>query len=470
MNRNLAKVELPTFNLTDTKPLEVLLLACQSSDNYSVTAVDPRTGVSAWSYKGAELQNSCIGLFNPIGSDGRHFLVSIKERPLLHCIAFHCKDRFHQKVMLPGTPECLITSSDGIVLYVSIGSQIFVWLLATGELLASWEAHYQAVTGLVLTADDSILISTSKDGKLHVYLVSEIVNVDRVAAIRPLREWAAHSLAIKAVAVTSGGSPRIATVGRDHALLLHSISLDAPLLKVAAEHPLTACAIDPAETRIFIGAESGDIAQINLYEVGNRFEVLIQLGNKKDEKYPIFSGHEHEITQLAVNGDGTMLASSDTEGKYCIWDIQSRQCLKTSTMRGPISCVSFLPYFPSLHAQEIPAAASRPNLVLQRNTGVMKSVAITRTVEDPEHDRIKFSKLNDQLLERLLERAGSTRTTGSKEEATKNVEDGGNETLTAENESESETIQKLRQQVAKLRQENAKLFEFSFKSITSSDQ
>ena len=35
---------------------------------------------------------------------------------------------------------------------------------------------------------------------------------------------------------------------------------------------------------------------------------------------------------MSLNGDGCLLASGDKSGKYCIWDIRSRQCLKVEIL------------------------------------------------------------------------------------------------------------------------------------------
>jgi WD40 repeat protein len=47
---------------------------------------------------------------------------------------------------------------------VSCGFQV-----ATGSLLKKWRAHYRAVTCLVFTEDDSLLVSGSEDGSVRVW-------------------------------------------------------------------------------------------------------------------------------------------------------------------------------------------------------------------------------------------------------------------------------------------------------------
>lgn len=45
----------------------MLLVSSGSPDPHSTIIIDPRTGVSSWSYKGSELQGASTGLVEPLG-------------------------------------------------------------------------------------------------------------------------------------------------------------------------------------------------------------------------------------------------------------------------------------------------------------------------------------------------------------------------------------------------------------------
>ncbi|VDK64789.1 unnamed protein product [Cylicostephanus goldi] len=92
-----------------------------------------------------------------------------------------------------------------------------------------------------------------------------ILSQDRDRTVAPLRSWRAHTLSVKGLSVSCGSNPRVASCGLDHLALVHSVSLDDVLLKVSADRPLTACVLDAAESRLFLGSDTGNIAQINLY-------------------------------------------------------------------------------------------------------------------------------------------------------------------------------------------------------------
>eukprot|EP00268_Persea_americana_P036723 TRINITY_DN3624_c1_g1_i1.p1 TRINITY_DN3624_c1_g1~~TRINITY_DN3624_c1_g1_i1.p1 ORF type:complete len:226 (-),score=36.74 TRINITY_DN3624_c1_g1_i1:2581-3258(-) len=64
----------------------------------------------------------------------------------------------------------LVSNTDGTYL-IGGGSSgsIFLWEVASGTLLKKWNAHYRAVTCLVFSDDDSLLISGAEDGCVRVW-------------------------------------------------------------------------------------------------------------------------------------------------------------------------------------------------------------------------------------------------------------------------------------------------------------
>jgi WD40 repeat protein len=64
----------------------------------------------------------------------------------------------------------LACTSDGA--YLSGGGasgRIYFWEVASGRLLRVWPAHYKAVSCLVFSEDDSLLISGADDGLVNVW-------------------------------------------------------------------------------------------------------------------------------------------------------------------------------------------------------------------------------------------------------------------------------------------------------------
>lgn len=68
-------------------------------------------------------------------------------------------------------------------------------------MLASWNAHYRAVTSLSFTSDSTLLISGSDDAAVHVFLVSRLLDDTTSPYGKPYGSFSDHTLAITALAV-----------------------------------------------------------------------------------------------------------------------------------------------------------------------------------------------------------------------------------------------------------------------------
>ncbi|KAF1765560.1 hypothetical protein GCK72_005512 [Caenorhabditis remanei] len=384
----------------------MLLVSSGSPDPHSTIIIDPRTGVSSWSYKGSELQGASTGLVEPLGNHGESIVVTTKERPLVHVVSVNPKGRIHQKCVLPGPVSAICSDSSGRFVLMSIKRQLYCWLLSTGELLSVIDAHYQNITNIVISDDDSMVFTASKDGAVHGYLFTELVSSDRDHTVAPFRKWASHTLSIADLKITHGSNPRVLSAGADHIVCLHSISMDSIILKASADRPLTACAIDSAETRIFIGTEVGNIAQINLFQLGpEERDLLIQAGDEHNTKFRVLNGHSDEVSKLTINTDGTLLASGDVSGKYCIWEISSHQCLKVSTMRSTISTLRFIPYWDSISGGDL-NFKFRPVWDLRREPTKCDRLAI-EVSEEFNSDQKHWSNVIEETIDQMLLESGS---------------------------------------------------------------
>ncbi|KAL3998272.1 WD domain G-beta repeat family protein [Acanthocheilonema viteae] len=318
---------------------ECLLIASETSDPYATVVINPKTGVSCWSYKGNELQGDVTGSVEML--DSNRLIVVIKDKPLLHLLSMDNSKRFHIKSVLPKSVRHLAVTPDGSILFATVSNQIYVWIIATGELIAVINGHYRSISSLLLNCDGSLLVSGAEDGTVCVFIVAELMSVHpTLENAIPFRQWRPHSLSVSNIAVTRHSNARIISCSKDHTAALHSITANMCLLKISCDIALSACAVDPAECRLFLGAVDGSLVQLNLYTL-NKTEVSVVIGEETVGNLSQFKGHSAELAQLDVNHDGSLLASGDVCGVYMIWDISSRQCLKTSSLKGPICKLKF---------------------------------------------------------------------------------------------------------------------------------
>ncbi|VDK61860.1 unnamed protein product [Onchocerca ochengi] len=319
--------------------VESLLVASETSDPYATMLINPKTGVARWSYKGNELQGAVTGSVEMLGSN--RFIVVTKDRPLLHLLSMDYNKRLHVKNVLPTPVHHLTVTPDDRVLFAAVNNQIYIWIIATGELIAIINSHYRPISSLLLNSDGSLLVSGTEDGSLCVFVVAELISADpTLEHAIPFRQWRPHSLSVSDISVTHHSNARILSCSKDYTAALHSVTADICLLKISCDMALSSCAIDPAECRLFLGTINGSLVQLDLYAL-NKTEVSVVIGAENAGNLLLFNGHSTELAWLDVNHDGSLLASGDVSGVYMIWDISSRQCLKTSSLKGPICKLKF---------------------------------------------------------------------------------------------------------------------------------
>lgn len=75
--------------------------------------------------------------------------------------------------------------------------------IASGLMLASWNAHYRSITSLSFSGDSSYLVTASADASVHVFLVSHLVDAESSSSpySKPFGSLGDHTLAITAVAL-----------------------------------------------------------------------------------------------------------------------------------------------------------------------------------------------------------------------------------------------------------------------------
>lgn len=92
--------------------------------------------------------------------------------------------------------------------------------------------------------------------------------------INPIFQWNSHSLSVKDLHITGGYNPRIVSVSMDHTVVFHSLSRSQPFHRISSDRPILACAMDPAEQRLFLGTDRGTVAMVNLYSQVGFFKCL----------------------------------------------------------------------------------------------------------------------------------------------------------------------------------------------------
>ncbi|KAB2076151.1 hypothetical protein E1A91_A06G020600v1 [Gossypium mustelinum] len=239
----------------------------------------------------------------------------------------------------------LIANSDGAYI-VGGGSSgdIYIWEVATGRLLKKWHAHYRAITCLVFSEDDSLLISGSEDGCVRVWSLFMIFDDVRRQQVSHLYEYSftEHTLRVTDIVIGyGGGNAIIVSASEDRTCKVWSLSKGRLLRNVVFPSIIDAIAIDPGEHVFYAGSRDGKIyiAALNAESSPRDNYGLHIIGSLTDQSKP--------VTCLAYSAEGDLLLSGSEDGMIRVWDVKTQNITRMFRhSKGPVNNIVIvrLPY------------------------------------------------------------------------------------------------------------------------------
>jgi WD40 repeat protein len=267
-------------------------------------------------------------------------------------------------------------STDGAVLAAGGGQPIFLWDVASGQLIRTLRGHVREIECLAFSPDDRLLVSGGHDGSIRVW---------DARSGEHLRTLQAHSQIVRALAfapgcgdgylLASGGadrSVRLWDVGSGqvlHTLLGHqyevgSLSFGGPpgsdgqalasgsidrtvhvwdtqtgrLLDVISGHATTvrAVAFSPAGDRL---ASGGADSIVRLWSVHSP-----KPAPEPNKVVHHLQGHAEQVYAVSFSPDGRFLASAGGDRLIYLWDVATGRCVQILRgHQGIIKAVAFSP-------------------------------------------------------------------------------------------------------------------------------
>lgn len=317
---------------------QVALVASSLNDGH-ISAWDVQTGTLLATYKtSASPRNS----FCRLGRD--YLLASQLGKGSLHFWTWH-KDHVLQRAFTVEPMQALAASADGM--FVAGGGSsgtIYIWAAGSGQLLRSWPAHCKAVTALVFSQHSGgIMLSGGEDTVVSAWLLMDVLDASlSQQAIQqqpptPLYTWSEHTLPISSIHVGAGHTNAIAvTASLDRSCKIWSLAQGTLLRSLTFPAAIHKVITDLGDHALYAGAADGRIFETSL--VGEAPGV--DSGSDRHEAgYYTLEGHSTAVACLATTTDANQMVSGTDDGVVTVWDLRSRQPIRTlqKAGKGPVT-------------------------------------------------------------------------------------------------------------------------------------
>lgn len=411
--------------------LEVLVTTDSNNTLWTSSIWDPHTGTNLKSYKGGGTAEPRTLSF--IGSD---YLAAVERtKPILHIWPLNSHQTVQgMRFILPGKASTFAFSPDGAFCIAGIDEKIYLWQIASGNLLTIINRHYQKVVLLKFTPDGRYFVSAAEDGMVMVWSLAtvaanpeaELVTQTTAGQHDPIYIFSDHSLPVADLCLSkSGMHGRLCSISGDRTCKIYDLVSGEMLLNLVFDVPLTAVTLDILELNIFVGTTEGKIYQISLTNPPRSRDLMINTDSNL-----VFNAHKSMVTCLSVSLDGETLMSGSNDERVLLWHIPSRQPVRTIKHKGPITNAYFTTNYPAIYKQEF-----KPNIVLHSLERSLESSEEVTELEVLVNKKINFWPTTNKI----------------------EYEQNG---VVTENDSKNQDM-KFKEELEKLKKINANLYSFA---------
>ncbi|XP_078054216.1 WD repeat-containing protein 18 isoform X1 [Mustelus asterias] len=424
--------------------LEVVLSCDAGGSLWNCNVWEPRSGTTLTSYRGGN--TSARGLCMLAGE---YLLGAQLGKNYISVWELQRKDQLQQKIICPGVVTCLAASPNGLHVAAGIGESIYLWEVSTGNLLLTLNRHYQDLTCICFTDDSSHFISGGKDNLVLVWSLCSVLQVNFSRLPEPRYVWSRHTLPVTDIHCGVGGPlSRVATASLDQTVKLWELSCGELLMSVLFDVGIMSVTLDPCEYYLFCGGNDGSIFQVNLFIEPDQREKSFQTDKGGGQ---IFKGHRNQVTCLSVSMDGTLLISGSHDETVRLWDVQSKQCLRTINHKGPVTNA-----FLTVASTNMFNPDSRPSVSLPKFSRHVQTSEITEN-EEGGVITLRLQHNKKEAQESYLEKA---------EELYSVMCTAADKHMLGDGENTKMRVAELEDEVKTLKKINRDLYDFSVQVLT----
>jgi pre-rRNA-processing protein IPI3 len=227
---------------------------------------------------------------------------------------------------------CLTPRTGTYVIGGGASGRLYIWSVVTGKLHRVWEGHYRDVSVVEVSADGAMLVSASDDATIQLWSLADILDrtvpAASLNAIKPLRVWKGHSLAVTGLhlsSVSTAAGLRVLSCAMDQTLRIWDAHDARASVTFTCPDVLHCIAVDPEERCVYLGGGGGDVFLASL-DLGGSLADWLRRDAKPQHR---FRAHEAAVTCLAVSMGGLHLATGSVDKTVKVWDVATLQILQT---------------------------------------------------------------------------------------------------------------------------------------------
>lgn len=353
---------------------DVLLItsANEGSKGISVSALNGSSLASNFKDCVVDSGAMCIvggsSSFSGQGCSCDYIVAAQSQKPVINVYHWGKSQVYYQCHVQEITTSLACDSSGSYLLGGTKRGWIYLWELASGKLLTSFQAHFKAITQLTCTKRGEFFISASEDGMVRAWdlcdtvskaeMVTSGTSTSKATGTKPFRSWSPHTLAIKGMHVAEyGSSIRVFTCSLDRSVVLHDLYSNKQCHRIAMPYALSSITCNITADHAFVGGSNGRIYIVDLSltaatkmaphaHMTTTTSIMTTLQKVvhgpapvEAESTSVLDAHSKAVTTLSMSSDGKHLISASEDCAVKVWDVVSHQCLQELTQPRAVSNV-----------------------------------------------------------------------------------------------------------------------------------
>lgn len=325
----------------------------------------------------------------------------------------------------------------------SASGRIYIWELASGNLLCVKDCHYQKISTVKFSKCGTFLVTASDDSRVLIWKTIDLISIyekdDQLKSVKPFYSINDNTLPVTDFVISSGlvNDIKLYTASQDSTVRIYNIITKTLLTTFVLPSAVECISKDPANRNIYAGLSNGTIRTIPLYNINPNTNILETIGGNQKivtiandpnlastfvhhqqnvvEKASLLhksinrtEGSSISVTTLQVSMDGSTIISGDSLGRVYVADVVTKQVIKTFTpCNSPISYLKVQSVPKSIDVQAKQDKRSRliPNLkrVLASNDPLEHQlyIEISKKLEDEDDDEDFNTWINAKRQENL---------------------------------------------------------------------